>query len=442
MEAGDLQKVVRLQRFVRRKLDRSKIADLNAEAHRLKADKVRKQDPSKAEMEKKAEMQKNRVIAQTNSDVWLEILSFAPDLQTAVSIMATCHLLQEITKFNLFWQPVFQYHFPVAMKSLPQDEPESINWRNKVKELTLVLQAWQRVVKTLSLQKELGNEHFRNRKWQEAADVYAAALNFSKESNNSVEKYKEVLTNDLLCDYHFLLAVLCANAAQAQLKLDDNPRALHHGVQAEKALKAIKKILGASRYKRNPKYKQLEEKITHRIDAALEGMGPLGRVVNYSSQPVEGLQQGSMLTHNANAFAGFFDDSKVLMTEMTGTTVVGLIVNKTYTPEGGREPVYIGGPCDIDRVTVLHNVAQAPGAVRVIDGVYRGGDLTEFKNDPGVVIREYHGHAAWFPGQLQGEILNSYGWDLTNEITPTDVFEPQELFEFGRRERIEFSHYF
>jgi hypothetical protein len=45
-----------------------------------------------------------------------------------------------------------------------------------------------------------------------------------------------------------------------------------------------------------------------------------------------------------------FDNTRVLMTQLTERSVVGLILNKTFTDARGT--LFVGGPCELDLVTV------------------------------------------------------------------------------------------
>ena len=65
------------------------------------------------------------------------------------------------------------------------------------------------------------------------------------------------------------------------------------------------------------------------------------------------------------------------------------------------------------------------GAVRVIEGVYYGGNITqEQRNNPNSIVREFQGYASWFTGQLDGEVLNN-DWTYTNAATAAEVFSDE-----------------
>mmetsp|Transcript_4530 Transcript_4530/g.8848 ORF Transcript_4530/g.8848 Transcript_4530/m.8848 type:complete len:122 (-) Transcript_4530:254-619(-) len=85
----------------------------------------------------------------------------------------------------------------------------------------------------------------------------------------------------------------------------------------------------------------------------------------------------------------------------------------------------MGGPVDPRQRVFLHNVADLPSATRVIEGVYYGGDIEEAKSREGARVEAFYGYAAWFDGQLDGEIRNA-DWTWTNEASADLVFPPME----------------
>lgn len=84
-----------------------------------------------------------------------------------------------------------------------------------------------------------------------------------------------------------------------------------------------------------------------------------------------------MLTHVDGAFSGgIFSSSKVLMVTFNRETsdITGIIINK-FIHNQNRGNINIGGPCDISKITTLHNVSTLDGAVKICDGVYMGGEV-------------------------------------------------------------------
>lgn len=61
-------------------------------------------------------------------------------------------------------------------------------------------------------------------------------------------------------------------------------------------------------------------------------------------------------------------------------------------------------------------IFQIEGATQIIEGVYLGGDVEEYTSNPDYIVREYYGIAAWFGGQLDGE-LRGDSWTFENNVT-------------------------
>lgn len=96
--------------------------------------------------------------------------------------------------------------------------------------------------------------------------------------------------------------------------------------------------------------------------------------------------------------------------------------------------ILLGGPCEISKRQYIHNVPNVKikfsllkikleGATRVIEGVYTGGNVEGFKDNPVYVVKEYYGYAAWFGGQLDGELRRSRAaWTIHNDTTFDKIF--------------------
>jgi len=62
------------------------------------------------------------------------------------------------------------------------------------------------------------------------------------------------------------------------------------------------------------------------------------------------------------------------------------------------------------------------GAKEIIPGVFYGGELSrEQIADPATKVRKYMGYAAWFSGQLDGEVMNN-DWSFSNTATADEVW--------------------
>jgi hypothetical protein len=102
-----------------------------------------------------------RAIGQTNSDIWLEVIEYAPSAVAALS--GTCRMLHEISKFNDMWLPLCRARFPrvhaaqvmeqaraqtarVAQEreqgghTTPAARSSAVNWKSLVQQKDLMLQ--------------------------------------------------------------------------------------------------------------------------------------------------------------------------------------------------------------------------------------------------------------------------------------------------------------
>jgi putative transcriptional regulator len=118
----------------------------------------------------------------------------------------------------------------------------------------------------------------------------------------------------------------------------------------------------------------------------------------------------------------------------------GFILNKAceYTldelvtgTEGLKIPVYSGGPVQRDTIHILHQYPDQMGGIRVLNGVYWGGDFEkaielirtgEVKEEN---IRFFIGYSGWGEGQLDEE-LKEKTW-LTSEATKNILFHQPAL---------------
>lgn len=150
-----------------------------------------------------------------------------------------------------------------------------------------------------------------------ARKLYNEAIGFAMEEKNHIKNFEKVLNDQVTVEYFKILAILFANMAQTELKLENYPRALLYGIKGEKKLKKIKEILGPSRSEDyTNKFKALEVKIKHRVEEAWKNLPSMIRFFHHSAEPVQELRVGSLLTHNNHQFGGgIFHDSVVFMTE-------------------------------------------------------------------------------------------------------------------------------
>lgn len=93
-----------------------------------------------------------------------------------------------------------------------------------------------------------------------------------------------------------------------------------------------------------------------------------------------------------------------------------------------HEPLYYGGPIESNLVTFVHNVPQFPGAIKLGNGLYWGGDHEYLNNfvknsDSDEHIRFFAGLVSWHNGELEYEISNNYWWVTT--VDPAEFFNRQ-----------------
>jgi len=131
-----------------------------------------------------------------------------------------------------------------------------------------------------------------------------------------------------------------------------------------------------------------------------------------------------VLRSNRDMAGSIFENSIVLLYEHErGEGCQGIVLNKDAHGRDGKVR-RMGGPVEPRREVYLHNVADLPDARRVIEGVYYGGDIEEAKSRGGRVAT-FYGYAAWFDGQLDGEIRNQ-DWTWSNDGTANLVFRTVE----------------
>ncbi len=113
-----------------------------------------------------------------------------------------------------------------------------------------------------------------------------------------------------------------------------------------------------------------------------------------------------------------------------GKTAMGLVLNKptNYTLSEAVDginadvkiPLFCGGPVSCDRLFYLHSLPdEFPGARKVADGLFIGGDFEKVKNYVNMglptdgFIRFFVGYSGWEPEQLEDEI-ERHVWAVTS----------------------------
>jgi putative transcriptional regulator len=120
----------------------------------------------------------------------------------------------------------------------------------------------------------------------------------------------------------------------------------------------------------------------------------------------------------------------VLLNVPTGTTMTDLAGKLFEEGYAWDKPLHLGGPVP-GPLTVLHEVGGlgdreiVPGVYATLDAV-KAQEVASRKAEPSLVLAN---HAAWGPGQLEGE-FGSGDW-LTLPATAGDIFWPadEDLWE-------------
>lgn len=128
-----------------------------------------------------------------------------------------------------------------------------------------------------------------------------------------------------------------------------------------------------------------------------------------------------LLVANGSLLDPNFKRSVVLVCEHGENGAYGLILNRPTdhrfcdmfpdTPafQGEKSVLWSGGPCEPNRVQVLHGFSSTDiGGVKLMKGVYIGGDLDlivgKRRDQPEVPCRFYMGYSGWGEGQLENEL--------------------------------------
>ena len=140
------------------------------------------------------------------------------------------------------------------------------------------------------------------------------------------------------------------------------------------------------------------------------------------SMRVKDLAVGKLLVAPRNAPDPSFAQTVILLVQRDGHSAVGLMVNRRtkmpisraleeWKPAKGKpDPVYMGGPVELDGAMALLRLASKPGdAAHVVGDVYLASSRTLMEKalsagtDPGE-FRVYLGYCGWGPGQLENEV--------------------------------------
>lgn len=165
-----------------------------------------------------------------------------------------------------------------------------------------------------------------------------------------------------------------------------------------------------------------------------------GDPMRLAADPVPGLAAGSVLvaTDKIGRPDGIFYESVLLLTRHDVTGSHGFVLNRPRPNRRGGLPSRsalnsastsasvqqgLGGPVAPEEWSTLHGFPGVPGAVALTGGLFCGGDATVLRTrtqramadgprwprqmderTPPVFVQVLHGHAAWAPAQLDGEV--------------------------------------
>ena len=125
-----------------------------------------------------------------------------------------------------------------------------------------------------------------------------------------------------------------------------------------------------------------------------------------------------------------FGRSVILLIDHSNEGTMGLVINKklpllvndiiTEFKYLDEIPLYKGGPVATDTLFYLHTLAEIPGAISIIKGLYLNGDFNEIKkyilqgNQVNERIRFFLGYSGWEGEQLSNEIRENT-WLVSEE---------------------------
>jgi putative transcriptional regulator len=163
---------------------------------------------------------------------------------------------------------------------------------------------------------------------------------------------------------------------------------------------------------------------------------------------IDGLGVGKLLVSSQATGDPAFEKSVVLLVQYDRQGTVGLMINRrtqaaissvlkdVNTSKRGADPIYIGGPVELDSVFALLRSSKKPDeAALVLPGVdmattkaalEKGFALSSGDGD----MRVYIGYCGWAPGQLENEVRLG-GWWIFQADT-AEIFDPHPESVWGR----------
>jgi putative transcriptional regulator len=169
-------------------------------------------------------------------------------------------------------------------------------------------------------------------------------------------------------------------------------------------------------------------------------------VAEAQSKRPEDLATGKILVTPRSAADPLFAESVILLVRYDANGALGLMVNRRTTVSisralreiagaaGHSEPVFVGGPVELDTVFALARAPQSPeGAKKVFGDVYFIAARPALEKAIGADtspsnLRIYIGYCGWGPQQLENEVRHG-AWHIFshNEDAAFDA-EPSKLW--------------
>jgi putative transcriptional regulator len=124
---------------------------------------------------------------------------------------------------------------------------------------------------------------------------------------------------------------------------------------------------------------------------------------------------GKLLVARAALRDGFFGRSVILLLRHDADGAFGLVLNRPAQAKELPFPVYVGGPCKMDGLLMIHGCKDwlpedDESDMEVCPGVYLGTPeqfekATQEGEDASDKFRVFAGYAGWAPKQLEAEML-------------------------------------
>ena len=111
----------------------------------------------------------------------------------------------------------------------------------------------------------------------------------------------------------------------------------------------------------------------------------------------------------------FFGRTVILMLEHGPEGASGLVLNRPAKAKELVFPIFVGGPCELDRLLMIHGCKEwldpedEEAAIEICPGVYVGTPeqfekITDASDDVNGRFRVFTGYSGWGPEQLEGEM--------------------------------------